>query len=49
MSLKLLAGLLTVTLSAGFTSPGAAQEVLPFPPKPRRLSWSVSRAERMGG
>ena len=34
MSLKLVAGLLTVTLSAGFTIPAAAQEVLPFPPKP---------------
>ena len=34
MSLKLVAGLLTVTLSAGFAIPAAAQEVLPFPPKP---------------
>ena len=34
MSLKLIAGLLTVTLSAGFTIPAATQEVLPFPPKP---------------
>jgi hypothetical protein len=33
MSLKLLAGLPTMTLSAGFASPAAAQEVLPFPPK----------------
>ena len=41
MSLKLLAGLLTMTLSAGFVIPAAAQEVLPFPPKP-----SGSTAER---
>ena len=41
MSLKLLAGLLTMTLGAGFTSPAAAQEVLPFPAKP-----SGSTAER---
>ena len=42
MSLKLLAaGLLTMTLSAGFASPAAAQEVLPFPAKP-----SGSTAER---
>ena len=34
MSLKLVAGLLTVTLSAGFAIPAATQEVLPFPPKP---------------
>ena len=34
MSLKLVAGLLTMTLSAGFAIPAAAQEVLPFPPKP---------------
>ena len=34
MSLKLLAGLLTMTLNAGFVMPAAAQEVLPFPPKP---------------
>src|SRR5690348_14248877 len=34
MSLKLVAGLLTVTLSAAFAIPAAAQEVLPFPPKP---------------
>jgi hypothetical protein len=33
MSLKLLAGLPTMTLSAGFASPAAAQEVLPFPSK----------------
>ncbi len=41
MSLKLLAGLLIMALSAGFTSPAAAQEVLPFPVKP-----SGSTAER---
>ena len=41
MSLKLLAGLLTMTLSAGFVIPTAAQEVLPFPLKP-----SGSTAER---
>jgi hypothetical protein len=34
MSLRLLGGLLTLTLSAGFAVPAAAQEVLPFPPKP---------------
>ncbi len=34
MSLKLVAGLLTVTLGAGFAIPAATQEVLPFPPKP---------------
>ena len=34
MSLRLLGGLLTLTLSAGFAIPAAAQEVLPFPPKP---------------
>jgi hypothetical protein len=34
MSLRLLGGLLTLTLSAGFAIPTAAQEVLPFPPKP---------------
>ena len=34
MSLKLLGGLLTLTLSAGFAIPAMAQEVLPFPPKP---------------
>ena len=34
MSLRLLSGLLTLTLSAGFAIPAAAQEVLPFPPKP---------------
>ncbi len=34
MSLKLVAGLLTMTLSAGVAIPAAAQEVLPFPPKP---------------
>ena len=34
MSIKLAAGLLTMTLSAGFAIPGAAQEILPFPPKP---------------
>ena len=34
MSLRLLSGLLTLTLSAGFAVPGTAQEVLPFPPKP---------------
>ena len=41
MSLNLLAGLLSITLSAGFMMPVAAQEVLPFPPKP-----SGSTAER---
>ena len=34
MSIKLAAGLLTMTLSAGFAIPAAAQEILPFPPKP---------------
>jgi arylsulfatase len=34
MSLRLLSGLLTLTLSAGFAVPATAQEVLPFPPKP---------------
>jgi arylsulfatase A-like enzyme len=34
MSLKLLAGLFTLTLTAGFAIPAVAQEVLPFPPKP---------------
>ena len=34
MSLRLLGGLLTLTLSAGFAIPAMAQEVLPFPPKP---------------
>jgi hypothetical protein len=34
MSLKLLAALLTMTLSSGFVISAAAQEVLPFPPKP---------------
>ena len=34
MSLRLLGGLLTLTLGAGFAIPAAAQEVLPFPPKP---------------
>ena len=34
MSLKLVGGLLTLTLSAGFAIPAMAQEVLPFPPKP---------------
>jgi hypothetical protein len=33
MSLKLLAGLFTLTLTAGFAMPAGAQEVLPFPPK----------------
>ncbi len=33
MSLKLLCGLLTLTLGAGFAIPAGAQEVLPFPPK----------------
>ena len=41
MSLRLFAGLLTMTLSAGFVIPAAAQEILPFPPKP-----SGSTAER---
>ena len=34
MCLKLVAGLLTATLTAGFAISAAAQEVLPFPPKP---------------
>ena len=34
MSIKLAAGLLTMTLSAGFAIPATAQEILPFPPKP---------------
>ena len=34
MSSRLLGGLLTLTLSAGFAIPATAQEVLPFPPKP---------------
>ena len=34
MSMKLAAGLLTMTLGAGFAIPAATQEVLPFPPKP---------------
>ena len=33
-SLTLIAGLLTATLSTGFAISAAAQEVLPFPPKP---------------
>ena len=41
MSLRLFAGLLTMTLSAGFVIPATAQEVLPFPAKP-----SGSTAER---
>jgi len=43
MSLRLLSGLLTLTLSAGFAVPGTAQEVLPVPPKP-----SGSTAARVG-
>ena len=34
MSLKLVAGLLSVTLGAGVAIPAVAQEVLPFAPKP---------------
>ncbi len=34
MNSKLLAGLVTMTLSAGIALPAPAQEVLPFPPKP---------------
>src|SRR4029077_5818067 len=34
MCLKLVAGLLTAMLGAGFAIPAAAQELLPFPPKP---------------
>ena len=34
MSLRLLGGLLTLTLGASFAMPVGAQEVLPFPPKP---------------
>src|SRR5438034_5551995 len=34
MSLKLVTGLLTATLSAGFAISAAAQEILPFQPKP---------------
>ncbi|MGA7275760.1 MAG: hypothetical protein WBX14_13010, partial [Candidatus Udaeobacter sp.] len=34
MRLKLAAGLLTMTLGAGFAIPAATQEILPFPPKP---------------
>ena len=41
MSLKLFVGLLTMALSAGYAISTAAQEVLPFPPKP-----SGSTAER---
>jgi hypothetical protein len=33
MCLKLVAGLLTAMLGAGFAIPAAAQEVLPFPPE----------------
>ena len=33
-NLKLIAGLLTAMLSTGLTISAAAQEVLPFPPKP---------------
>jgi hypothetical protein len=34
MSLRLIGGLLTLTLSTSCAIPAAAQEVLPFPPKP---------------
>ena len=34
MNLKLAAGLLTMMLGAGVAIPAAAQEILPFPPKP---------------
>ena len=34
MCLKLVAGLLTAMLGAGFAIPAAAQEILPFPPEP---------------
>ena len=34
MNLKLVAGLLTMTLSVGFAIPAATQEVLPFRSKP---------------
>ena len=45
MSLRLFAGLLTITLSVGFVIPAAAQEILPFPPEAVRQH---SRADHAG-